>query len=287
MGEQRPEMYQKRHGKGRAAAQQEAQQQERRPDLSVPQVAGSALAAVAAAVLASRLGVYGTVVGAGVVSIVATCGGPVFQHLFRRTGEQIRDATVHARPRTRQSAHRPPNEVCPEGEFGTSTTHGTRIRGWKRSVAAAAAVFAVAMLGVTTYEIASGKDLGGGTGTTVGSVVRGGGGGSGEDSAPGGTSPDGTPDGTSDAPRQKGNPDEGGRGGDGNAGPGNGSRDGQSPDPSPRGGGPDGDGSRGDGASGSVPAPDASTPAGESPQPPAPSGPPPPSSSAETDAGAS
>ncbi len=67
---------------------------ERRIDLSLPQVAGSAVAAVAAAVLASQLGVYGTIAGAGVMSVVATCGGSVFQHFFRRTGEQIREVTV-------------------------------------------------------------------------------------------------------------------------------------------------------------------------------------------------
>ncbi|MHC8563813.1 hypothetical protein ACW23B_24650 [Streptomyces albidoflavus] len=54
------------------------------------------MAAVAGAVAASQLGVYGTVIGAGVMSVVATTGGSVFQHLFRRTGEQIR----HVRPKT-------------------------------------------------------------------------------------------------------------------------------------------------------------------------------------------
>ncbi|MGW1840301.1 hypothetical protein [Streptomyces sp. NPDC002067] len=72
---------------------------EKRIDLSVPQVAGSALAAACAAFLAGQLGVYGTIIGAGVVSIVATTGGSVFQHLFRRTGEQIKEATAATRPR--------------------------------------------------------------------------------------------------------------------------------------------------------------------------------------------
>ncbi|MFI6346183.1 hypothetical protein [Streptomyces sp. NPDC050560] len=74
----------------------------RRLDLNVPQVAGSAVAAVVAAKLASNLGVYGTILGAGVVSILATCGGTIFQHFFRRTGEQLRDAAVQAKPRARQ-----------------------------------------------------------------------------------------------------------------------------------------------------------------------------------------
>ncbi|MFF2009949.1 hypothetical protein ACFVWY_12860 [Streptomyces sp. NPDC058195] len=158
---------------------------ERRIDLSLPQVAGSAVAAVAAAVAASQLGVYGTILGAGVMSIVATCGGSVFQHVFRRTGEQIRDVTVQARgtgtTKTRRVPDRAPGgavdatAVLPaaDGEFSEATTHGTRLRGWKRSALGAVAVFVLAMAGITTYELVSGGDLSGGRGTTVGSVVRG------------------------------------------------------------------------------------------------------------------
>lgn len=240
---------------------------ERRIDLSLPQVAGSAVAAVAAAVAASQLGVYGTILGAGVMSIVATCGGSVFQHFFRRTGEQIREVTVqvkhpdrevtvHTRqtrdagdpdgtwgtPEThvalREAAgsadaaavppamdatrllRRPDAATAPQDadattvlravdattvlrkvsqdpgrtqliravdgtrplatasgagdeEFTQATTHGTRIRGWKRSALGAAVVFAVSMAGITTFELVSGNDLSGGQGTTVGSVVRG------------------------------------------------------------------------------------------------------------------
>ncbi|MBB5937596.1 hypothetical protein [Streptomyces zagrosensis] len=86
----------------RDSAESEAKQQNKRLELCVAQVAGSALAAVAAAVLASRLGVYGTIIGAGVVSVVATAGGSLFQHAFRRTGEQLREVTVQNRPRARQ-----------------------------------------------------------------------------------------------------------------------------------------------------------------------------------------
>lgn len=244
---------------------------ERRIDLSLPQVAGSAMAAVAAAVAASQLGVYGTILGAGVMSIVATCGGSVFQHFFRRTGEQIREVTVQVKHpgrevtvHTRQTRDggdpdarwetsgtrvalreaagsadatamlRPldattvlrqvdpadmPGGAAPkdadattvlrqvdgttvlrqqtadpdrtrivEAPAGTrqlaaapasgdaftqATTHGTRIRGWKRSALGAAVVFVVSMIGITTFELVSGSDLSGGHGTTVGSVVRG------------------------------------------------------------------------------------------------------------------
>ncbi|MEW1614192.1 MULTISPECIES: hypothetical protein [unclassified Streptomyces] len=261
---------------------------EGRIDLSLPQVAGSAVAAVAAAVAASQLGVYGTIAGAGVMSVVATCGGSVFQHFFRRTGEQIREVTVQVtHPEGRQvtvhtkettpSAHRgaerrPQPEstadattvlptadpgavprVVPDAEstqplrpaadadrtqlldlgdarsrmprarpgpgaeagsrpdrtqllpqagagqagtgdvstddaFTAGTTHGTRLRGWKRPALAAAAVFAVSMAGITVFEVISGNDLSGGHGTTLSSVVRGGGD---RDPGPAGPTPSG------------------------------------------------------------------------------------------------
>ncbi|MFG3526551.1 hypothetical protein ACGF8B_07390 [Streptomyces sp. NPDC047917] len=225
---------------------------ERRIDLSLPQVAGSAVAAVAAAVAASQLGVYGTILGAGVMSVVATCGGSVFQHFFRRTGEQIREVTVHVKhpgrevtvhtretsgARTAGGTRLPPARTPagtrggtpdapdattvlpamdattvlrrvdaevpppapaddpdrtrllrpvdatqllttarpdPDEEFSEASTHGTRIRGWKRSALGAAVVFVLTMTGITTFELLSGNDLSGGSGTTVGSVVRGG-----------------------------------------------------------------------------------------------------------------
>ncbi|MET9071372.1 hypothetical protein ABZX95_04140 [Streptomyces sp. NPDC004232] len=137
----------------------------RRIDLSVPQVAGSALAAVVAAKLASYFGVYGTILGAGVVSIVATCGGTLFQHFFKRTGEQLRDATVAPRPRE-QLAPRP-------GEFTGGTVYRARVKSWRRPVAAAALVFGVTMAGITTYELVSGSSFSGGAGTTVSDAVGG------------------------------------------------------------------------------------------------------------------
>jgi hypothetical protein len=81
-----------RAGKGR----------EGRLDLNVPQVAGSAVAAVVAAKLASNLGVYGTIAGAGVVSVLGTCGGSILQHFFRRTGRHMQEVAVQARPGVRR-----------------------------------------------------------------------------------------------------------------------------------------------------------------------------------------
>ncbi|MFD8640946.1 hypothetical protein ACFV14_11620 [Streptomyces zaomyceticus] len=199
----------------------------RRIDLSVAQVSGSALAAVIAAKLASTLGVYGTILGAGVISVIATCGGPLFQHLFRRTGEQVRDATVAAKPKARQvtlapgprddrtlmlATVRAPATAGESGEeFGAATTHGTRVRGWKRPAIAAALVFGVTMGGITTYELVSGQDFSGKQGTTTfGSVVRGG----------GNPAQDAPPAEEKDsAPAPSGSADDTGRPADGDTGP--------------------------------------------------------------------
>ncbi|MER7519680.1 hypothetical protein [Streptomyces sp. NPDC126499] len=182
----------------------------KRFDLSVPQVAGSALAAVIAAKLASTLGVYGTIVGAGVISVIATCGGPVLQHLLKRTGEQVRVVKV-ALPKGRQAPGPYGSATGREGsgrsgggsefsgEFGEPTTHGTRVRGWKRPAVGAAVVFLLAMGGITAYELTSGQDLGGTRGTTTfGSVVSGqgdggDGGGRDEERPAGGGTPAATP----------------------------------------------------------------------------------------------
>ncbi|MFD3523781.1 hypothetical protein [Streptomyces sp. NPDC058653] len=257
-----------------------------RLELSLPQVAGSALAAVAAAVLASRLGVYGTIIGAGVVSVVATSGGPVFQHLFRRTGDQLREVSVQVRPKARQvydtgppptapdppGADRSRREPPAQGEFGSATTYGTRVRGWRRSVVAAGVVFAVAMVAVTGYELAAGQDLSGGKGTTFSSVVRGGD--TGRDSSPGG--PAGPKDGgTSPSDGSPGTGTDPGTGPSDTPATPSAPGDGRSPEPSnpPETGGPSAppspDTSRPDGGSGgpggpgdgTVPPPPATAPA--------------------------
>ncbi|RST06355.1 hypothetical protein, partial [Streptomyces sp. WAC05374] len=196
----------------------------KRLDLNTAQVAGSAVAAVVAAKLASKMGVYGTVLGAGVISVIATCGGSVFQHLFRSTGERVRGVTAQSvRPRARRPGRprvpsvagdprtRPPADpatglapgpgsVSGDG-FGEATTYGTRVRGWRRSAVAAALVFGVAMAGITAYELVSGEDLSGGRGTTISTVVRGG-----NDSAPNRPSMPSTDQPTTSEPHREGRP---------------------------------------------------------------------------------
>ncbi|MCX4783499.1 hypothetical protein [Streptomyces sp. NBC_01264] len=165
------------------------EKEKKKLDLSVAQVAGSSLATVAAAVLASGMGLYGTIIGAGIVSVVATAGGPVIQHFFRRTGDQLRET---ARPKARQvpvygpgpaSEGRAPDGTMllgtvpvggppPDEDFGHATVHGTRVRGWKRTAVASAVVFAVSIGGIATYEVISGNAVSSGGTTTWGGTAR-------------------------------------------------------------------------------------------------------------------
>ncbi|MFI6207622.1 hypothetical protein ACIBAI_14640 [Streptomyces sp. NPDC051041] len=161
----------------------------KRIDLSVPQVAGSALAAVVAAGLASCFGVYGTILGAGVVSAIATCGGTLFQHLLGRTGEQFRDAAA--------APGRPGTQAPPApGEFTEGTVHRARTGGRKRPVLAVLLVFGVTMTAITAYELASGRSLDGGRSTTVGGVLSGPGASPSRSGEPGGSDGSGDPAGS-------------------------------------------------------------------------------------------
>ncbi|MDJ1130848.1 hypothetical protein [Streptomyces iconiensis] len=340
----------------------------KRLDLSFAQVMGSAVAAVIAAFLAGQLNVYGTFLGAGVVSLVATSGGPIFQHFFRRTGEQIKEVAVPPKTRTRQlplrdpaagwkddsgldatqamrgtgqvpgaepaghtqatrliptapregdpafreedregggedearrtEGERAPDQVqmldtsmvtrmlpgargaegghgsageaadatrllgtvdgpggtqVPEDklpgsdEFTHATVHGTRWRGWKRTLLPALVVFVIAIGGVTLYEAISGHNVSGGKGTSISDVFRPGGGSSGDSP----DAPPATPD-----PGQSQDGDDGSTGGhDGS--------DGQSPDPGATPGEHGGKGNTDSGSGdkeGSTPTPEQSTP---------------------------
>ena len=167
-------------------------------DLTAVQVAASALATVVGAFLASLLGVTGTIIGAAVVSTSATTGAAVFQHAFRRTGEEIRsrvpmvgvpttptEERAEARADARAAFALPPDApladeeppfVAPEGESVTTYRGGSlrKTFGWKKYALATGLVFALAMVTVTAVELIAGKPVSAvvknepGKGTSVG-----------------------------------------------------------------------------------------------------------------------
>lgn len=64
--------------------------------MSVPKVAGGALASVTAAYVGSYLGVAGTFWGAGLTSVVITVGGSVYQRSLERTREKANATAAKA-----------------------------------------------------------------------------------------------------------------------------------------------------------------------------------------------
>jgi hypothetical protein len=92
----------------------EDEKRERALGLSPAQVVGSALAATSAALIASTTGTAGTIIGAGVGSIVATVGSAIYTWWLRRTSEiarrtaaQMRLAALATQPLPRTVAQGP------------------------------------------------------------------------------------------------------------------------------------------------------------------------------------
>ncbi|MFE1320141.1 hypothetical protein [Kitasatospora phosalacinea] len=138
----------------------EEKAERRRLDLTATQVAASALAAVAGAVLASELGVYGTILGAAVVSVGATIGSALFQHLFKRTGEQLRNAVergTESAPVVRP-APAPANGISQDWN-APRVLRAKRRWTWKSYAAVSGLVFVLAMVPVVAVELAAGKPL--------------------------------------------------------------------------------------------------------------------------------
>ena len=180
----------------------------------ISQVFAGALAAVTAALVGSTMGVAGTVVGAGLASVISTVGGAVYLRSIQRTREGVR--TVRAKvvgksgDETVLVSDEDPSapEVAAVAAI-TEVADGTadekppaeprrRLR-WPMLVVASLAAFALGMLAVTGVEWLRGEPLSGGTGTTFGRIVdphRGGG--QTEQHAP--ADPSGPPT-TSDSPR--------------------------------------------------------------------------------------
>ncbi|MFI2613054.1 hypothetical protein [Kitasatospora sp. NPDC018619] len=159
-----------------------AKEERRRIDLSVAQVAASALATVVGALLASELGVYGTIMGAAVVSIGATTGGAVFQHIFKRTGEQLREAvdrgpnqTVNTLRQVPAGPDRPPVITSEWNE--PQVVRARRRWGWKTYAAVSGLVFVLAMAPIVAFEVATGQPVSAtvkgesGNGTSFGGTV--------------------------------------------------------------------------------------------------------------------
>jgi hypothetical protein len=181
--------------------------QRKGPDISGAQVAGTALAAVSAAVVASFLGVGGTILGAALGSIVASVGGALYSHSFRRAADRLGDTkvlTVVTRPRVlrtapgpgdvpviedaaadddqppyaesgRESADQPaqPVEVAEPGRLPPPGGRIPRWLSWKAAVALTVVAFVLAIAAIEVVELVIGRPISGGSGgTTISKLVK-------------------------------------------------------------------------------------------------------------------
>lgn len=148
------------------------------------QVLAGALAAVTAALIGSTMGVAGTVVGAGLASVISTVGGAVYLRSIQRTRDGVRTvrakvvgrsggATVLVSTDDEEPAPEPGDEVEAESapdEPERPPAEKRRLR-WPVLVVTTVAAFALGMAAVTGVEWLRGESLSGGSGTTFGSVV--------------------------------------------------------------------------------------------------------------------
>jgi hypothetical protein len=178
--------------------------EERTLGLSPAQVAGSALAAVTGAMLASFAGTTGTIIGTAVGSIVATVGAAIYTWSLRRTSAavvrtaaQVRQAALinAALPRSgatgvgrsrRDQAEGGSDPAAEEvaakadadvAEAAADVESARRTIPWGKALLASAAVTVAALGGITAFEAITGQPisslLGGNDskGTSVGNFV--------------------------------------------------------------------------------------------------------------------
>jgi hypothetical protein len=125
-------------------------------ELSPVQIIGSAIAAVAAAIVCSFFGVGGTVVGTAIASVVATTGSALYAHSMRATARRLQYLQ-----RTRVGLGGPPPPLV-DLEAGNAPTAVRRLPGqlpWPAVLVAALVVFVFSIGLVTAIEAAVGKPL--------------------------------------------------------------------------------------------------------------------------------
>ena len=162
-------------------------------DLSATQLTGGALAAMTSAVIGAQIGVAGTVIGAAVGSLVAGVAGSLYTASLQHTKDRLQSAIVGKvggttveveqvphwddwadQTVTLPAAVAPPSAapVAAAAPTPAADRAGGRLP-WKPILATSAAVFALAVAGITGFELASGQSISGGEGTTITQVSEG------------------------------------------------------------------------------------------------------------------
>jgi hypothetical protein len=141
--------------------------------IRINQVMAGALAAVTAALLGSTLGVAGTVLGAGLASVVSTVGAALYLRSIQRTGQGVRSVRDRAVARTGSTAGAPAEQEPDESDEDVAARRPQAGRiGRPGMIVGSVLAFALGMVVVTGVEWLRGEPLSGGEGTTVGGIVR-------------------------------------------------------------------------------------------------------------------
>ncbi|SFB60324.1 hypothetical protein SAMN05216266_12546 [Amycolatopsis marina] len=176
----------------------EGQEPEENSAVKPIQVAAAALAAITAAFVGSSLGVYGTVLGAGIISIATTVGSEIYLRSLRRTKEAARRTRMIAAltdARTRQPRSVPvtveagaePHDTTAidkadpadtamfvaEGDGESGNRRLGKLR-WPLIIGTSVLAFVIGMLVLTGFELTTGNAVSGGTGNTVSKIIGGG-----------------------------------------------------------------------------------------------------------------
>ena len=145
---------------------------------SLPQLLGSAAAAATVAYVGSSLGTAGTIFGAALASVIGALAGTIYTAGLDRTGRRLGSVMQRGWERIRRGDPEL-DETGGDAEPATSPSGlppHDKERTWRhlawRVGIAAAAIFAVSFLAITSWELITGRSLDGGEGTTVGQVVR-------------------------------------------------------------------------------------------------------------------
>jgi hypothetical protein len=156
-------------------------------DLSVTQILGGALAAMTAAALGAQLSVAGTLVGAALASIIAAVAGSLYTASIRRTRDKVKTVFWTGEPNEVEEPTVIDIVTDKDGHIAGQRSHLAKPvpsgepspprrpkLNWKRIAVAALAIFGIAAVALTTFELVTGHALSGGDGTTIQQVREGG-----------------------------------------------------------------------------------------------------------------
>jgi hypothetical protein len=154
-----------------------SEEKQQKVEINVVQVVASALAAVSSAVLLSKVGVAGTVLGAAIGSVIVTVGAAVYSYSLQISRERVQAAQAAAlarmsRVRTGAETRSLDLEEQPSADTRPPWREALGRLPWKWIAAVTGAVFAIAMITILCFELIAGESVSSITGGSTGNGHR-------------------------------------------------------------------------------------------------------------------